>query len=78
MKYDISIQQYSKNFNDLGAGIPEWTTGAPFSAGGGDFSCLHRVQTGSGARTASYLMGSGEYFLDGKAAVARSSPLTSI
>jgi hypothetical protein len=31
----------------------------PFPAGAGNFSLRHRVQTGSGAHPASYLMGTG-------------------
>jgi hypothetical protein len=39
---------------------------------------LHSVQTGSGAHTASYTMGTGGSFPGGKATEARSWPLTSI
>jgi hypothetical protein len=44
---------------------------------GSEFSLLHVVQTGSGAHPASYPMGTGGSFPGGKAAGARSWPLTS-
>jgi len=46
-------------------------------SGAGNFSLLHRVQTGSEARPASYPMGTGGSFPGGKAAGARGWPLTS-
>jgi hypothetical protein len=39
-------------------------------AGAGNFYLHHRVQTGSGAHPASYLMGTGDSFPGGKAAGA--------
>jgi hypothetical protein len=41
--------------------------GVRFPAGAGDFSLLHRVQTGSGAQPASSLMGTGVSLPGGKA-----------
>jgi len=49
-----------------------------FPAAAGNFSFHHRVQNGSGAYPASYLMGIGGSFPGGKAAGAWSWPLTSI
>jgi hypothetical protein len=36
-----------------------WTAGVQFPAGAGDFSLLHRVDTGTGAYPASYAVGAG-------------------
>jgi hypothetical protein len=49
-----------------------------FSAGAGNFSLHHRVQNGSGAHTDPYPMRNRGSFPGGKAAEARSCPLTSI
>jgi hypothetical protein len=49
-----------------------------FPAVAGNFSLHHRVQNGSGAHPASYLMGTRGSFLGGKAAGTWSWPLTSI
>jgi hypothetical protein len=49
-----------------------------FSAEAGNFSLHHRVQNGSGAHPASYLMGTRGSFPRGKAAGSWSWPLTSI
>jgi hypothetical protein len=43
-----------------------------FPIGARYISLLHRVQTGSGAHSACYTMGTGGSFLEGKAAGARS------
>jgi hypothetical protein len=42
--------------------------GVRFPAGAGNFSLRHRVQTGSGVQPASYPMGIGGSFPEGKAA----------
>jgi hypothetical protein len=49
-----------------------------FPAGAGNFFLHHRVQTGSGAHPASYPMGTGDFFPEGKTAGAWSWPPTSI
>jgi hypothetical protein len=71
---------YSKTIIDFrgGARIAQsgWMTGVRFPTGERDFSLLHSVQTGSGAHPASYPMGTGGYFPEGKA--ARGVKLTSI
>jgi hypothetical protein len=61
-----------------GYGLDDRMTGIRFPAGDGNFSLRHRVQTGSGAHSASYSMGTGGSFPGGKAAGALSWPLTSI
>jgi len=53
--------------------VPNWTIWVRFPAGAGNFSLLHRVQTGSGAHP----MGIGGSLPEGKAARAWSWPLTS-
>jgi hypothetical protein len=52
--------------------------GVRFPAGAKYFYLLHNVQTGSGAHSASYPMGTRGCFLSGKAAGAWSWPLTAI
>jgi hypothetical protein len=47
-----------------------------FPTGDGNSSILHRVQTGSGAHTASYPMGNGGSFLGDELVGAWSWPLT--
>jgi hypothetical protein len=47
-----------------------WTAGVRFPAGVRDISLRHSVQTGSGAHPASYPMGTGVSFSEGKAAGA--------
>jgi len=49
-----------------------------FPAGAGNSSLQHHVQTGSGAHTASFLMGAGGSFSGCEAVRAWSWPLTSI
>jgi hypothetical protein len=49
-----------------------------FPAGAGNFSLHHRIQNGSGSNSASYPMGTRGSFPGGKAAGAKSWPLTSI
>jgi hypothetical protein len=49
-----------------------WTARSQFLARERDFSLLHNVQTGSGAHTVSYPMGTMGIFPGGKAALARS------
>jgi hypothetical protein len=46
--------------------------GVPVLAGAANFSLHHRVQTGSGAHSASYPMGTRGFFPGGKVAGARS------
>jgi hypothetical protein len=53
-------------------------SGARVSAGAGNFSFHHRVQTGSGTHPASYPMGSRGSFPGGKAAGSSSWPFTTI
>jgi hypothetical protein len=54
----------------LGYGLDNRGYRVRFPAGTGNFSLRHRVQNGSGARPASYLMGTGGSFPGGKAAGA--------
>jgi hypothetical protein len=61
----------------LGHGLDDRSSRVRFPAGAGNFS-LHRVQNGSGAHPASYLMGTGDCFPGDKAAGEWSWPLTSI
>jgi hypothetical protein len=60
-----------------GYGLDDRGSLVRFPAGAGNFSLHHRVQTGSGAHPASYPMGTRGSFPGGKAAGARSWPLTS-
>jgi Na+-transporting methylmalonyl-CoA/oxaloacetate decarboxylase gamma subunit len=62
----------------LGYGLDDRGSRVRFPAGVGNFSLHHRVQNGSGARPASYPMGTRGSFSGGKAAGAWSWPLTSI
>jgi len=55
------------NFRTVAMG---WKIGVRFPVGAGNFSLLHRVQTGSEANPASYPMGTGGSFPGGKAAGA--------
>jgi len=59
-----------------GLGAGRWGVRVP--AGAGNFSLLHRLQTGSGAHPASYPVGTRGSFLGGNAAGAWSWSLTSI
>jgi hypothetical protein len=52
-------------------------SGFRFSAGARNFSVLHRVRTGSGVYSASYIAGTGDIFPRSKAAGAWSWTLTS-
>jgi hypothetical protein len=69
-----------------GAGIAQWYSaglrtgwsGVRVPVGAGNFSPHHRVQTGSGAYPASYIMGTRGSFLGSKAAGAWSWPFISI
>jgi hypothetical protein len=54
----------------LGYGLDDRGSMLRFPAGTGNFSLHHRVQNGSGAHPASYIMGTGGSFLGGKAAGA--------
>jgi hypothetical protein len=56
----------------LGYGLDDWGSRVRFPAWDGNFSPLHRVQTGSGAHQASYLMDTGDSSHEGKAAGVRS------
>jgi hypothetical protein len=40
-----------------GSGLDDWGSGSSIPEGAGNFSLLHRVQTGSGAHSASYPTG---------------------
>jgi hypothetical protein len=62
----------------LGYGLDDRFSGVRFPEGTGNFSLHHRVQNGSGAHPASYLMGTRGSFPGGKAAGALNWPLTSI
>jgi hypothetical protein len=53
----------------LGYGLDDRGSRVRFPAGAGNFS-LHRVQNGSGAHSASYLVGTRDSFSGGKAAGA--------
>jgi hypothetical protein len=46
----------------LGCGLDDLGSRVRFPAGAGNFSLHHRVQNGSGAHTASYPMGTMDYF----------------
>jgi hypothetical protein len=77
-KYEIYIK-VSRNINNmsrdssvgiaLGYELDDWGSRVRFPAAAGNFS-LHRVQNGSGAHPASYLMGTKGFFAGGKAAGA--------
>jgi hypothetical protein len=54
----------------LGYGLDDRCSTVRFPAGAGNFSLHHRVQNGSGAQPASYLMGTRGSFPRGKAAGA--------
>jgi hypothetical protein len=54
----------------LGYGLDDRCSRVQFPAGTWNFSVPHRVQTGSGAHPASYLMGTGGPFPGGKASGA--------
>jgi hypothetical protein len=43
-----------------------WTAGVRFATGARDFSVIHSIQTSSGAHPASYPMGTGGSFPEGK------------
>jgi hypothetical protein len=85
-KPDESNLNFPKIQSNIGAGIAQWYSaglragwsGFRVPAGAGNFSLHHRVQTGSGAHSASYLMGTRSFFPGGKSAGAWSRPLTSI
>jgi hypothetical protein len=62
----------------LGYGVDDRVSRVRFPAGAGNFSLHHRVQNGSGAHPASYPMDTRGSFPGGKAAGARSRPLTFI
>jgi hypothetical protein len=62
----------------LGYGLDDRGSRVRFPAEAGNFSLHHRVQNGSGACPASYLMGTGDSFPGGKATGAWSWRLTSI
>jgi hypothetical protein len=51
----------------LGYGLDDLGSRVRFQAGAGNFSLHHRVQNGSGAHPASYLMGMRGSFLGGRA-----------
>jgi hypothetical protein len=59
-------------------GLDDGMIGVWIPAEVGNFSHQHHFQTGSGAHSASYPMGTGGYFPGGEAAAAWSWPLTSI
>jgi hypothetical protein len=71
---------FSNDCNERGViWLEDWGPRFRFPVGVGNFSFHHRVQNGSGARPASYPMGTrGGSFPGGKAAGAWSWPLTSI
>jgi hypothetical protein len=69
---NLSLQLLSRCSDGLRAGRP----GIELRQGQ-EFSLLHSVQTGSGAHSLSYTMGTGDSFSEGKAAGAWSWPLTS-
>jgi hypothetical protein len=58
-------------------GLDDRKIGDRFPVGAGNFSLRHHVQTRSGAHPASYPLGTGGSLAGGKAAGARSWPLTS-
>jgi hypothetical protein len=58
-------------------GLDNRMIGVRISAGAGNFSLRHCIQTGSGAHSSSYPMGTRGSFPGGKAAGAWSWPLTS-
>jgi hypothetical protein len=51
----------------LGCRLDNWDSRVRFQVGAGNFSLHHRVQNGSGAHPAAYLMGTRGSFLGGKA-----------
>jgi hypothetical protein len=64
------MSRYSSVGIALGYGLDDRGSTIRFPAGAGNFSLHHRVQTGSGAHPASYLMGTRVSFPGGKAAGA--------
>jgi hypothetical protein len=62
----------------LGYGLDDRGSRVRFPARAGNFFLRHRIQNGSGAHPASYLMGTRDSFPGGKAAGEWSRPLTSI
>jgi hypothetical protein len=74
----LNVSRYSSVGIATGYGLYDRMIRVRFPAGAGNFSLRHRVQTGSGPHPASYPLGAGGFFLGGKAAGARSWPLTSI
>jgi hypothetical protein len=80
IKYSRRMEKWSSHFRYMIAQSIQWratgwTAWVRFPTGSKDFSLLHRVQTGSGAHPASYVMGTGGSFPDDKEAVAWSWPL---
>jgi hypothetical protein len=67
----------AQSLKRLGYGLDDRGSRFRFPAVAGNFSRHHRVQNGSGAHPASYLMSTGSSFPGGKAAGACSWPLTS-
>jgi hypothetical protein len=62
----------------LGYGLDDRDSRVQFLAGAGNFSLHYRVQNGTGAHPASYLLGTGGYFPGDKAPGAWSWLLTSV
>jgi hypothetical protein len=58
------------NNSGIAPGLRVGRSGVEVPAGAGNFSPHHRIQTGSGAHPASYVMDSGSSFPGGKAAGA--------
>jgi hypothetical protein len=67
----ISVKAHtSAKSMDYSAELRAGWSGIRVPVGAGNFSLHHRVQTGTGAHPASYPMGTGGSFLDGKVAGA--------
>jgi hypothetical protein len=68
---DASIKSRDSSVGiELGYGMDDRGSRVRFPAGAGNFSLHHRVQNGSGAHRASYLMGTRSSFSGGEAARA--------
>jgi hypothetical protein len=72
-KYVMYINDKSRNSSvsiALGYGLDDRGSSVRFPVGAGNFSLHHRVQNGSGAKSASHTMGTRGPFLGGKASGA--------
>jgi hypothetical protein len=59
----LIVTQILKKF---GYGLDDWGSGVRLRAGAGNFSLLHRIQTGFGVYPASYPIGIGDLYPEAK------------